>query len=209
MFRVSLANMQTRNAAHKPRDYRQKARAEAAEASARRIVDAFLKRAETEWFDKIKLDDIAADAGVTVQTVVRKFGGKAGILDVAHRHMGEAVHVRRNVTPGDLDRAVDVLTDDYEAVGKLILRLLDQEERHPVLKPTMDVGRRGHRDWLAGAFAERLAKLTPARRQATLDALVVAADIYVWKLVRLDMGRSIPAYKQIVKQMILAALAAK
>ena len=189
-----------------PRDYQQTARAEAAEASTQRIIEAFLKRAETEWFDKIKLVDIASDAGVTVQTVVRKFGSKMGLLEVAHKHMGESVAVRRLVVPGDLNSAVDALTRDYEAVGPLVLRLLDQAQMHPSLKPTLDVGRQGHRDWLKETFAERLKALTPARRQATLDALVVAADIYVWKLIRLDMGRSIPAYKQIVRQMILAAL---
>ncbi|MFC5453700.1 TetR/AcrR family transcriptional regulator [Prosthecobacter fluviatilis] len=198
--------MKKKTAAKPPRDYQQTARAEAAEASTRRIIEAFLKRAETEWFDKIKLDDIAADAGVTVQTVVRKFGSKMGLLEVAHKHMGESVAVRRVVVPGDLDSAIDALTRDYEDVGPLVLRLLDQEQMHPVLKPTLDVGRRGHRDWLQETFAERLKPLTPARREATLDALVVAADIYVWKLIRLDMGRSIPAYKQVVRQMILAAL---
>lgn len=201
--------MKTKHVARPARGYQQKARAEAAEASTRRIVEAFLKRAESEWFDKIKLEDIAADSGVTVQTVVRKFGGKAGILEAAQRHMGEAVHLRRNVKPGELDQIVDALSHDYEASGKLILRLLNQEDLHPVLKPTLDVGRRGHRDWLVAAFAEWLIALTPARRQATLDALVVAADVYVWKLLRLDMGRTIPAYKQFVKQMILAALAEK
>lgn len=198
--------MKKETAAKPPRDYQQTARAEAAEASTRRIIEAFLKRAETEWFDKIKLDDIAADAGVTVQTVVRKFGSKMGLLEVAHKHMGESVAVRRVVIPGDLDSAIDALTRDYEEAGPLVLRLLDQEQMHPVLKPTLEVGRQGHRDWLKETFAERLKPLTPARRQATLDALVVAADIYVWKLIRLDMGRSIPAYKQIVRQMILAAL---
>lgn len=198
--------MNNKTAAKPPRDYQQTTRAEAAEASTRRIIEAFLKRAETEWFDKIKLDDIAADAGVTVQTVVRKFGSKMGLLEVAHKHMGESVAVRRVVIPGDLDSAIDALTRDYEEAGPLVLRLLDQEQMHPVLKPTLEVGRQGHRDWLNETFAERLKTLTPARRQATLDALVVAADIYVWKLMRLDMGRSIPAYKQIVRQMILAAL---
>jgi AcrR family transcriptional regulator len=198
--------MKKETSAKPPRDYQQTARAEAAEASTRRIIEAFLKRAETEWFDKIKLDDIAADAGVTVQTVVRKFGSKMGLLEVAHKHMGESVAVRRLVIPGDLDSAIDALTRDYEDVGALVLRLLDQEQMHPVLKPTLDVGRQGHRDWLKETFAERLKLLTPARRQATLDALVVAADIYVWKLIRLDMGRPISAYKQIVRQMILAAL---
>lgn len=198
--------MKKETSAKPPRDYQQTARAEAAEASTRRIIEAFLKRAETEWFDKIKLDDIAADAGVTVQTVVRKFGSKMGLLEVAHKHMGESVAVRRVVIPGDLDSAIDALTRDYEEAGPLVLRLLDQEQMHPVLKPTLEVGRQGHRDWLKETFAERLKLLTPARRQATLDALVVAADIYVWKLIRLDMGRPISAYKQIVRQMILAAL---
>lgn len=188
------------------REYQQTARAAAAEATTRRIVEAFLKRAETEWFDKIKLEDIAADAGVTVQTVVRKFGSKMGLLEVAHKHMGESVAFRRVSLPGDVDSAIDALTRDYEEAGALVLRLLDQEQMHPVLKPTLDVGRRGHRDWLRKTFEARLKALTPARRQATLDALVVAGDIYVWKLVRLDMGRSIPAYKQIVRQLMLAAL---
>lgn len=198
--------MKQKRAAKATRDYQQTARAEAAEASTRRIIESFLKRAETQWFDKIKLEDVAADAGVTVQTVVRKFGSKMGLLEVAHKHMGESVAVRRLAPPGDLDGAINALTRDYEEAGPLVLRLLDQEQMHPVLKPTLDVGRRGHREWLQEVFADQLKALPPARRQATLDALVVAADIYVWKLVRLDLGRPIPAYKQIVRQMIRAAL---
>jgi AcrR family transcriptional regulator len=198
--------MKKKTAPKPAREYHQKARAEAAEASTRRIIEAFLKRAETEWFDKVRLEDVAADAGVAVQTVVRKFGGKMGLLEAAHKHMGESVAVRRQSTPGDLEGAVNALTRDYEEAGPLVLRLLDQEQMHPLLKPTLDLGRQGHRDWLKETFADHLKALTPARRQGTLDALVVAADIYVWRLVRLDMGRSIPAYKQIVRQMILAAL---
>lgn len=201
--------MKKKRTARPPRGYQQKARADAAEASTRRIIEAFLKRAESEWFDKVRLEDVAADAEVTVQTVIRKFGNKTGLLDMAHRHMGESVSVRRQVTPDDVDSAIDALTRDYMAAAPLVLRLLDQEQMHPALKPLLDKGREGHREWLAMTFAERLGALPPARRQATLDALVVAADIYVWKLVRLDMGRTIPAYKQIVKQMMLAALAAK
>jgi AcrR family transcriptional regulator len=201
--------MKKTNTVRETRGYQQTVRAEASEASTRRIIEAFLKRAESEWFDKVRLEDIASDADVTVQTVIRKFGNKTGLLDAAHRHMGKNVMARRVTTPGDVARAVDVLALDYEEAGRLILRLLDQEERHPVLKPVLDAGRRGHRDWLAETFAEQLAARPPARRQATLDALVVAADLYVWKLLRLDLSRSIPAYKQIVKQMLSAALAEK
>lgn len=199
--------MKTKRGARSSRGYEQKARAEAAEASTRRIIEAFLKRAENEWFDKVRLEDVAVDAGVTVQTVIRKFGNKTGLLDAAHRHMGKTVMVRRVTIPGDVDRAVDALTRDYEEAAPLILRLLDQEQMHSALKPVLDAGRRGHREWLEQTFAEKLNSLTAARRQAMLDALVVAADIYVWKLLRVDMGRSLAAYKQLVKQMIHAALA--
>lgn len=201
--------MKTKRDAASPRGYQQKARAEAAEASTLRIIEAFLKRAQNEWFDKVRLEDVAADADVTVQTVIRKFGNKTGLLDAAHKHMGRTVMVRRVTIPGDVDKAVDALTRDYEEAAPLILRLLDQEQMHPALKPVLEVGRRGHREWLEQTFAEKLDVLPPARRQAMLDALVVAADIYVWKLMRVDMKRSLAAYKQLVGQMMRAALAGK
>lgn len=187
------------------RPYRQTARAAAAEATGNRILESFLKRLETQWFEDITLDSLAQDAGVTVQTVLRKFDGKAGILEAAHRHMGDSIDIRRTVIPGDVEHAVDVLTEDYETVGALVLRLLAQEERHGLLKPVLDRGRVGHREWVSEVFAADLKPLTPARRTAMLDALVVATDIYTWKLVRIDMGRTVNAYKAIVKRLLRAA----
>ena len=152
------------------------------------------------------MDTVAADAGVTVQTVVRKYGSKAGIVKAAHEHFGKEVAARRAVAPGEIDRAIEVLTADYESSGRIVSRLLDQEQKHPVLKPALNRGRRGHRDWLADVFAESLLSLSPTKQEARLDALVVATDVYVWKLVRLDMGRPVSAYKAIVKRMVCAAL---
>ena len=68
---VSHTNIKLRTAT---RHYAQRARAQATEATARRIVDAFLARLMAQWFDEITLDRVAEDAGVTVQTVVRRFG---------------------------------------------------------------------------------------------------------------------------------------
>lgn len=188
------------------RRYRQRARAAAAEASSKRILEAFLKKAETEWFEDIRLDALAQDAGVTVQTVIRKYGGKAGILEAAAGHLGELVTVRRTAKTGDVNRLVDALAVDYEASGKLVVRLLSQEERQPVLRPFLERGRRFHRDWLSTAFAGVLEPLTPARRTIALDSLVVATDVYVWKLVRMDVGRPVAAYKTLVKRMVKAVL---
>ena len=59
------------------REYRMSARAELAELTGERIVDAMLGRLRGTPYERIRLDDVAADAGVTVQTVIRRFGGKA------------------------------------------------------------------------------------------------------------------------------------
>jgi AcrR family transcriptional regulator len=188
------------------RPYLQKARAVAAEATGQRIMDAFLKRLREQWFEDIILDDLARDSGVTVQTIMRRFGSKAGLLEAAGKHMDTTILMQRQVASGDVERAIGALTKEYEDVGLLILRLLAQEERHPVLKPVLDNGRRGHRQWLAAVFADELNKISPRKRTATLDMLVVSADVYVWKLVRLDMGRSAQEFKTIVRSMIRAVL---
>src|SRR6516164_9274175 len=88
------------------RAYRQGARAEAAEATGRRIVDAFLGALETRWLEDITLDQVAQEAGVTVQTVIRRFGGKDGLLMATAQELGRQVNSRRQVPVGDLETAV-------------------------------------------------------------------------------------------------------
>lgn len=190
------------------RTYRQTARAKSAAATGRTIARSFVKRLQDQWFEDITLDAVAKDSGVTVQTVIRRFGGKSGLLEAAAAEIGEEVGVRRPVRAGDVTFTIDALTNDYEVAADLILRLLAQEDMHPELKPFLDTGRRGHRDWLATVFAETLEPLTPARRKATLDSLVVATDIYIWKLVRRDMGRPVATFKAIATGMLTAALGA-
>jgi len=190
------------------RPYRQGARAQAAEETGQRILDAFLVRLGEQWFDEITLDALALDAGVTVQTIVRRFGGKQGLLEAARESLGREVENRRGTVVGDIARAVDAVLADYEADGDFIMRLLAQEDRYPVLRVVSDYGRAGHREWIARTFAPWLDPLQPAARQATLDALVVATDLYVWKLVRRDMRRPLPAVRAVVTAMIKAALAA-
>ncbi|MGQ0637010.1 MAG: TetR/AcrR family transcriptional regulator [Planctomycetaceae bacterium] len=190
------------------RPYRQTRRAESAAATGRRIVDAFVKRLSEQWYDEITLDCIADDAGVTVQTVVARFGGKAGLLaeamQVMHRHAKE----RRAAPPGNLDQLVKHLIDDYEQLGDTLIRLLALEDRHPVLKEQLELGRRKHRNWVAKAFADDLSALGPKARQVVLDALVVATDVYTWKLLRRDMARSIAATEATMKHMIRSAVVA-
>src|SRR5215471_19893171 len=102
------------------RQYLQRARAQAAEDTGRRIEEAFLSRFMTQWFDEITLDHVAADAGVTVQTVVRRFGGKEGLLSVAVKRMAEQILAPRAAPPGDMDRLVENLVGDYERTGDAV-----------------------------------------------------------------------------------------
>src|SRR6516165_3613243 len=129
------------------RQYTQRARAEATEATGRRIVEAFLARLMAQWFDEITLDQVAADAGVTVQTVVRRFGGKEGLLSDAVKTLAPQIKARRAAPPGDIDQLVENLLADYEETGDAVVRLLALEPRHPVLKTVLDFGRRSHREW--------------------------------------------------------------
>jgi AcrR family transcriptional regulator len=179
--------MKLRNAVRRP--YRQTARALATEQTGARILDAFERRIHEAWFDEITLEQVAQDAGVTVQTVIRRFGGKDGLLEAAWRRLEEEIRERRRAPAGDVRSAVRAIVRDYEHVGDLVMRALAQEERHPALKATNDIGRAHHRGWIEEAFAPWLTGLPREARQRRVDALVAATDLYLWKLVRRDMAR--------------------
>ena len=67
---------------------------------------------------------------------------------------------------------------------------LVKEERHPAFKATNDIGRAHHRCWIEAAFAPWLVGQPRETQQRRVDALVAATDVYLWRLVRRDMGRS-------------------
>jgi AcrR family transcriptional regulator len=190
------------------RPYNQTARAESAQATGRRIVDAFLKQLNERWYDEITLDRVAEDAGVTVQTVIRRFGGKSGLLAEAIEAMRFQVKERRATAHKSLGQLVKHLVDGYEASGDTIMRLLALEERHAVLHEHLNLARAWHRDWVRKAFADELGKLRPKQCEAALDALVILTDVYAWKLLRRDLKRSIQATGATLQTMIRSTMAA-
>jgi hypothetical protein len=68
----------------------------------------------------------------------------------------------------------------------LILNLLSQEHTNELAARAAREGRDYHRAWVLRCFGPML---EPADTTA-VDALVAATDLYVWKLLRLDLGRS-------------------
>lgn len=189
------------------RPYRQTARAASAEATGSRIIDAFLNRLREQWYDEIRLEQVAEDAGVTVQTIVRRFGGKAGLLAEAVPAMVRNAKERRISPPGTPEQIIRSLVADYEQTGDTIIRLLALEPRHAVLREHLTHARGRHRDWVARAFAADLERLEAGSRESALDALVVATDVYTWKLLRRDMGRGVVATRNTIVGMVRSVLA--
>lgn len=154
---------------------------------------------------EVTLQTIAEGAGVSVQTVLRHFGSRDGCIQAAGERVVARVRTQRGGTPpGDVDAALAALMDHYEAEGRLVLNLLAQEQADPTAGGAVAEGRDYHRAWVERCLGPRLA--SPDR--SSVDALVVATDIYVWKLLRLDLGRSRSDAHATISRLVHAALEA-
>jgi AcrR family transcriptional regulator len=173
----------------KARPYRMVARAESAAATGERILDAAIAVFWETPYEAMTLDEVARRADVTVQTVIRRFGGRDGLFAAAAARETERVRAQRYQAPvGDAAGAVRVLVDHYEAMGDRILRLLADEHRADELHAIADGGRTFHREWCARVFAPSLERLSAATRRRRLAQLVAVCDVYTWKLLRRDAG---------------------
>ena len=178
--------MKTREPA---RPYRMVARAEAAAATHARIVDAALERLSESPYDDVSLADVARDAGVAVQTVLRRFGSKEGLAEAATElGLGRVRAQRWSAPPGDVDGAVRALFAHYEEWGERSLRFLAQEERVPAMRRVVAAARALHHEWVDHVFAARLARERGAARLRLRARLVVVTDVCVWKVLRHDLG---------------------
>ena len=167
------------------------ARADSAAATGERILDAAV---EVFWElpgEQVSLDEVARRAGVTVQTVIRRFGGRDGLLAaVGERETDRVRREREDVSVGDVAGAVRMLVDHYEAMGDRVLGLLAEEKRSPALREIADRGRVLHREWCARVFAPALESRGSGERARRLAQLVAICDVYTWKLLRRDAGLS-------------------
>ena len=174
-----------------PRPYRMVARAEATAATGERILDAAVEAFWELPADRFSLEEVAQRAGVSVQTVIRRFGGRDGLLAAAGKRETERVSRHRDEAPaGDVKGAVRVLVDHYEKLGDRVLKMLAEEDRVPGLRELADRGRSLHRQWCARVFAPTLAGRAGVERRRRLAQLAAICDVYSWKLLRRDSGLS-------------------
>jgi AcrR family transcriptional regulator len=182
------------------RKYTMGARAQAVDATRRRIMDALIALAGERPFAEVTLDTIAERAGVSVQTVLRQFGSRDGLFAEAMDAAMVDAEDERRTPPGDVAAAVRIVVDHYERRGRTALLMLAQEGHDDVARKATDRGKAMHRDWVRDAFAP------VTEDEALLDLLVVATDVYTWKLLRLDRGLSRAATEQRVRDLVRAVL---
>jgi AcrR family transcriptional regulator len=164
-----------------------RARASSAAETGERILRAVLDLHLERFHDQITLEDVADRAGVTVQTVLRRFGSKDALIASAAEHASEEVRIRRMAAPvGDIPAAVDNLLDHYDSTGTTAIRLLAQEERVPQLRVIADRGRAIHYEWVERTFAPFLEGRDG--RERIRAQLITLTDVYTWKLLHLDLG---------------------
>ena len=109
------------------RPYVMTARAEAVAQTRERILQAITGLAGRGPLAAISLADVAADANVSVQTVLRQFGSRDGLIDAAVETAHQRIVNERTAPSGDVPAAVSALVDSYEKGGDGSILLLGQE----------------------------------------------------------------------------------
>jgi AcrR family transcriptional regulator len=188
------------------RTYTMRARAASVEETRRKILDATFALSTERLIPDISLDAVAQRAGVSVQTVLRQFGSRAGLFELTAEHASRAVAAERQAPPGDVTEAVRVLVDHYERRGDATVMMLAQETADPVVAGVVDRGRAMHRTWVSDVFEPLLRPLDDLGREQAVDLLVVATDVYAWKLLRRDRQLSRADAEQRMRRLVGAVL---
>jgi len=181
-------------------------RARADDVAERRsaILQAFIDLLMDKLTVDITLEDVAERAGVSTRTILRRFGDRDGLLDAAIEYGTALIQAERHPADDDPAESVHRLVAHYELRGPLVLRMLAQDD-DPRFGPLTANGRLVHREWVAAAFG-RWVPDEPITRDRMTDLLVVATDIYTWKLLRLDRGLTRELTESRIRDLVTAVL---
>lgn len=152
---------------------------------------------------EITLQEIADGADVTVQTVLRHLGSRDGCFLAVGERVASRIDTQRGASaPGDIHGAIAGLMTHYEAEGRLVLHLLAEEPRSEYAASAAAQGRDYHRAWIERCFGP----LMDGADAGLVDALVAATDLYVWKLLRLDLERPAQEAEAVIERLVRALL---
>jgi AcrR family transcriptional regulator len=188
-------------------------RAMQAEQTRREILDAARRLFAANGYAITGLKDIAADAGVSIQTIYDSVGSKAELV----RALNDLIDVEANVR--EIAATIPTATDPVavarvpamvtrrivERCGDILRTCLDGARSDPDLASVLDEGGRRH---LAGArsVAERLVALNAIAADRSVDdvtlTIATVADYRVALLLLDDHGRTIDAVEDWIADII-------
>jgi len=194
------------------RSYKQVARAKAQEQTRETLLQAATEEVERDSWSQASLESVAGRAGVSKQTVLRHFGSKQGLLDAVISRTSSLVVKERNQAPiGDIPGAIANLMRHYERYGDIMVRLLPyrdavvrvmgSESRNQLVR-AVDHGHEVHEQWVLRTFEPQLSGLDLRTRERRLAQLVAICDVYVWKILRRDIGLARAHVEETVVEMI-------
>lgn len=174
----------------KTRRYDMRTRQQAKDVTRDAIIDAAIHAFEAEQTFAITLPAVAERADVTVKTLLRHFGNRETLIDAAWQRLFDDIRAEREPPPDDPTAALEILIEHYERCGTMVLATLAQDDKDARAQHMNSAGRLGHRAWVEQVFGARLPQ-QPAQRSRLIDVLVVATDVYTWKILRRDRGLSV------------------
>jgi AcrR family transcriptional regulator len=185
------------------RTYQMSKRAESTAQTEQAIFAAAAELWIERAFADITLEAIAARAGVSVRTVIRRYGSKEGLYEAGIQNDSSNMQAQRDLaTPGDIDSALDYLLADYETYGDAIIRTLEVEGQLEAARKVLQAGRAYHRKWCEKVFAPYLPDGPEAHYEQKVTAFVAATDLYLWKLLRRDLKQSLNITRETFYQLI-------
>lgn len=184
-FRITIGHMKTDGR----RSYRQVARAQGQERTREALLDAAEQTFFAGRFEDLALEELAAEAGVTKQTLLRHFGSKEGLLEASAQRGRERIGAQRFDAPaGDVPGVVDNLLEHYEQDGERALALGALEGRGGVLGEIVAQAKQLHYEWVEHAFAPQLSHVRGRARARRRAVLIALCDVCTWRLLSHDLG---------------------
>jgi len=181
-------------------------RAEAIAGTRDAILEATLEIGDP----RAPLADVATRAGVAERTVLRHFGSRDGLMAEAIKEAFARNESTRFVVPaGDVAALVAAVVEEYEAQGDRILHLLAEEGVDERIDEILVDGRTLHRRWIAEKLGPLLGDGDARTRRRRVAQLVVACDVYTWKLLRRDSGLGRKETERAIRELIEAMTGAR
>lgn len=152
---------------------------------------------------EITLEMVAKDSGVTVRTILRKFGSKEGLIEACvEKDISNIKKDRDTAAAGDYSQALKILLKDYERIGDAAIRTLAVEQELPIAKKILDNGRAYHREWCEKVFSPFLPDRDASDYESKLLSFITATEFYLWKLLRRDLNKSEESTFAVFKSLI-------